>query len=171
MNKSLLLLGAGAVGLYMYAKGANKLNAIKRLGYTNPKITVGNFNLFSGLGLIIKLDFINNSSEDIPIEYFNGAVRYQGNDFARFTFNANGQNMVIKARSVTPLPFSVKVSTFGAINVIKQLISAISNHTGLPTILSVDATYYAAGIDVPVRFDYDVKTQQLLRMPPMINNS
>jgi len=165
-----LIIGGGLAAIYLASKTANKVNAVKRLEWTNPKITVGRFNLFSGLGLQIKLDIVNNSSEDIAIEYFTGLVRYQGRDLARFTFNANGQNMIIRARTTTPMPFTVKINTLAAFSTITQLVNAIANRTGISPILSIDGSFFAAGLDVPVRFDYDVKQQQLVSTSPLRNN-
>lgn len=153
--------GLGLAG-YAFAKGANTVNAIRSLNYTRPRIKVGKFNLLSGLALEITLDFINNSSEDISIEYFTGNILYRGSNLAAFTFNGNGQNQVIKARSTTSVPFTVLLKTLSAIQVITQIITAITSGGNLSTVITVKGSFYAAGVDVPVNFDYDVKSQTLV---------
>lgn len=158
-------MGAGAVGAYFLYKAYSKGNALKHLTYTNPKITVGKFSLLSGLALQIKLDFVNNSSEDLSLEYFTGNINYQGKTLAGFTFNGNGQNQVIKARCTTTIPFTVQLKTLATLNVISQLVTALTTHTGVSTVLNIDGSFYAAGFDVPVNFFYDLKAQSSVSRP------
>ncbi len=161
LKSNLLLLGGLGVGAYFLTRGFNTLGAVKRLEYTNPKIKVGKFSL-GGLALEMKLDFVNHSSEGISIEYFSGNIIYEGNTIAGFLFNANGKNQLIAARSTTTIPFTVVVKTFGAITVISRLIQALSASSRVNSVVTVDGAFYAAGIDVPVNFDYDLKAQAVV---------
>lgn len=159
-SSSMLLVGGVVAAGLLLTKAAKKINAVKRLTYKNPKIKVAKLS-FSGLELAMTMDFVNDSSEDIPIEYFTGSVQYQGSDLSKFTFNGNGKNIIIKARTTTNVPFIVVVKSLGAIATISKIVKAISKKTPVSTIVNVDGIFSAAGVDMPVKFAYDLKTQSL----------
>jgi len=161
-TSSILILGVVGFGAYEYFKLKGTANAVRGLQYTGPRVKLGKFSLLSGLQMEITLDFINNSSEDISIEYFTGTVIYSGSTLANFTFNANGQKQGIKARTTTSVPFTVVLKTLTAMGVVAKIADAVAGKSSLNTVITVKGSFYAAGIDVPVLFDYDVKTGTLV---------
>ena len=100
-TNSLLLLG-GVIGAgYLMAAGYNTKVAIQNLEWSNPKVKIKKVGIGS-IELAMTLDFRNNSSQNISMEYFTGSVGYEGKTLSAFTFDGNGKNIVIKARSTVP---------------------------------------------------------------------
>lgn len=150
-----LAIGAGAV--YLLARSfANTSQALQRLTYANPKIKVNNVGLLN-TQLTIALDITNPASANINLDYFTGNIIYQGKTISSFTFNANGTQTTIKARSTSTIPFTVNIKNLQAIGVFIALAKDLASGQKIPTVISVNGSLYAAGFDVPVRFDYDVK--------------
>lgn len=161
-TKNVLLLGGGALAVYLLGKGWNTAQGVKRLEYTNPKIKIGKVNL-TGAELQMTIDLRNVASTDIYLQYFTGNVNWvdktgAASKISSFSFDA-GKSVVIKARSVTTVPFTLRISTLNAIQFIVKLVNAITYNTGgISTMLQVDGSMYAAGLDIPVKFNYDVKS-------------
>jgi len=158
-----IALGAGAV--YLLASSAfNKAQALKNLTYGNPKIKVKSLSL-TNMELEMQIDITNPNSASITLDYFTGIVRYQGAQLTSFTFNANGKNTVIKGRQITTIPFTLLVKNFSAIGAIIKLIDSLAQSKKVSTVLSVSGSLFAAGIDVPVNFDYDIKNNAVVAAP------
>lgn len=148
-----LLVGGG---LYLAAKGFNTTQAVKRLEYRNPRLKFKKINL-SGVELVITLDITNPTSANIPLQYFAGNVNYNNTKLSSFTFDATKTKIDIAARSTVAVPFTLIISSYGAIQTLVNIYKNISSNTKLNTMLAIDATMYAAGVDVPVKFNYDFK--------------
>lgn len=157
-----LLAIAGGAAYLLTRVIANTTNSIKRLEYLNPKIKFGAISLTS-ISCEISLDLRNPGSADIPLDYFTGDIIYQGRRLSNFTFNQAGKNFIIKARSTTRVPFTVNISTFSAVSTIVSLIKAITGGGGVSPIVSINGSIYAAGFDVPVKFDYDLKSNTVIK--------
>lgn len=157
-----LLAVAGGAAFLIARTLSNTANALKRLEYLNPKIKFGSLSLTS-IPCEISLELRNPGSADIPLDYFTGDILYQGRRLSNFTFNQAGKNFVIKGRSTTRVPFTVNISTISAISIIVNLIKAIKGGGGVSSIISINGSIYAAGFDVPVKFDYDLRSNTVIK--------
>ena len=157
-GKNLLLIGAGVAAVaYLGTKAYNIQAAIAKLSVSNPKIKIA----LNGLKIVldITLNVINPGSTDIPFSYYVGTISYTGTKLADFRYDGNGKTVTLKARTATPISFTLNVPAINFITKITQLIRAISQGGGVDTKISVESSVYAAGVDVPVNFLYDLKTQ------------
>lgn len=156
-----IALGAGIAYLAI-RNVSNKWQALQRLSYSNPKVKVKSISLLN-MELEMSLDIINSNTADLTLDYFTGIVNYQGKQLTTFTFNANGKNTVIEGRKTTTIPFTLIVKNIQALGTIVKLISAISAGKTTSTIINVDGILFAAGFDVPVKFDYDIKAGNVVK--------
>lgn len=138
----------------------NTSQSVQRLEYFNPRVRFGKLSL-TNVQLTITMAIRNPGSADIPLEYFTGTINYGGSRLSSFTFDANKTNTVIKARSVTDVPFTVVISNLGAYQTIKKIITALATSQKVDTTIVVDGLLYAAGLDVPVKFSYDLATNAI----------
>lgn len=157
----MLIIGGLGAAAYLAATGFNTKNAVFNLDYLNPKIKVGKVGLGS-TDLQMTIDFRNNSSQDIAMEYFTGYINYKGKAISSFTFDGNGKNIVIKKRAITTVPLTVIIKNFGALQTLKGLFTTVSTGQKIDTVINIDSRFYAAGIDIPVKFDWDLKTNSLV---------
>jgi hypothetical protein len=165
MNKAIFPLGLLAAGAYLFTRGWNTAQGVQRLEYFNPRIKITKLSL-TGADLQLQLDLRNPSSADIFLQYFYGNVNYLQNDvptrIAGFTFSPTGTSaLMIKARSTTTVPFTIRISSISAVSFITKLIKAIGSGTPVSTMLQVDGLMHAAGLDIPVKFNYDVKSNAI----------
>ncbi len=156
----MLIIGGLGAAAYLAATGFNTKNAVVNLEYTNPKVTLTKVK-FGNIELQMTIDFRNNSSQNVSMDYFTGNVNYQGKLLSSFTFDGNGKNIVIAARKTTTVPLTVIVKNLGALQTIAALVRALAAKKGIATIINIDSRFYAAGIDIPVNFDWDLKTNSL----------
>jgi hypothetical protein len=157
-SKSLLLLAGGVGAAYLVARTAfNTGSALKRLTWSNPKVTFKKVGILNS-ELLISLDIYNPSSADVALDYFTGIVGYNGKAVSNFTFNANGKNTIIKARQTSAIPFTVIVKNVNTIATIVSIAKQLTQGKKIPSIINVTGSLFAAGWDVPVKFNYDVKT-------------
>lgn len=163
MKKAALLIVGGAGLAYLLAKGYNTLQAANRLQYLNPRIKLGKIGL-TRVELQMTIDLQNTGSADIPLQYFTGNINYifgtpaTPNKLSSFTFNPGATNATsIKARSITTVPFTVVISNLSAISTIVKIVKSLTSGDKLSTLIQVDGAMYAAGVDIPVKFTYDIK--------------
>ena len=162
LKKSLPWIGLAAVGVYAASRWiVNTTQSVGKLTYGNPQIKITDVGLLN-TKMEIRLDITNPASVDIPLDYFTGNVNYMGKKLSSFTFNANGANVLVKARSVTTLPFNLIVSNINALGDLVKLVEALATGGDVSTVLNVTGSFYAAGYDVPVSFNYDLKTQSVV---------
>jgi LEA14-like dessication related protein len=165
--KALPTIAVLAAGGYLLAKGWNTAQAVKRLEYSNPKIKLGKIGL-TRIELQMTIDLRNSGSADIPLQYFTGNINYlfgtpvQPYKISSFTFNPTGSSsVVVKARTITTVPFTVVISNLSTIQTITKLIQSLTAGGKVSTLIQVDGSMYAAGIDIPVQFNYDIKNNVL----------
>jgi hypothetical protein len=159
MKGKTLGLVAGGIGLawWLSSKAFNMKEAIGKLSATNPKIKIA----LKGLNILldVTVSIVNPASVDIPFEYYAGSIFYANGKIAAFNYNGDGKAVSLKARSATPLNFTVNISTANVVLKLVQLIRALSSTKKFDTSVGVQSAIYAAGFDVPVNFVYDLKTQ------------
>ncbi len=157
-------MGGLGAAYYLATKGINTTQAIRNIEFSNPKIKIGKVG-FGSIELQMTMDFLNNSSQNISMEYFQGYVNYQGNTLSSFTFDGKGKNIVLNARATTNVPFTVVVKNYAALQTIAKVIKAIKYKQSINTVINIDSRFYAAGFDVPVVFDWDLRTNSLVSTP------
>ncbi|MEO5892261.1 MAG: hypothetical protein ABIQ31_18585 [Ferruginibacter sp.] len=152
----------GGTALYFIAKtGLNTAQALKRLSYTNPKVKFKKISLL-GIELELTLDIVNPASADIPLDYFTGQINYAGKNISSFTFNANGKNTIIKARGITTVPFTINIKNIATISTLVKIANDISSPAKtVSPVFDIAGSLFAAGFDVPVNFQYDLKTNSV----------
>lgn len=156
-GKNFLTYGViGAAGIYLASKAYNATNAVKNLAVSRARISKVKLNLFS-IDITMMLEVNNPSSVTIPFDYFTGSILYQGNKLANFGFDGHGQNIQLKSRSITPVTFLVAVSTPALVSKIFQLLKDIGYGKKVDTIFTIQGTFSAAGVDIPVSFTYDIR--------------
>lgn len=165
MAKGSNILGIGLIGgalLYLGGKAFNIKEAVKKLSVSNPKITAKPN--IKGLNILIdiSLQIFNPGSVDIPFEYYAGTLIYDTTKIADFNFNGNGKAIILKARSKTPLAFQVSVTNVNTAYKLLQVIKAIKKNLPVDTKIAVNSSIYAAGLDVPVNFIYDLKKLEVI---------
>ena len=168
MKNTLLIVGGLGAAYYLAKSTLNTANAVKRLDFTNPRIKIGKASL-SGIELLVTMDFNNQSSQAVSMEYFTGYVLYQGRQFSSFTFDGKGQNIVLKARSITPVSFTVLIKNIATVSALIKLISNMGSGQSVDTVVTIDGSFYAAGIDVPIKFGWDLRTNSLVSIAPAAN--
>lgn len=162
-GRNFLFIGAGVAALYyLGAKAYNIKEAVKRLSVTNPKIaarpSIKALNIF----IDISVDIVNPGSSDIPFEYYAGTIIYDSTKIADFNFNGNGKSIILKARSKTPLAFQVSVTNINTFYKITKIIIAVNKNLPVDTKIAINSSIYAAGLDVPVNFIYDIKKLEVV---------
>lgn len=156
----LLLSGAGLL-IYGAANAFNIKNAVPNLTYSNPRIKLVKKSLVR-VHLEITLDISNPGSTDIPLDYFQGKAYYNSKQIASFNFNPqSGTNIFLKGRATTPVTFTVVVSSLNVVQLFLDIIKTVKNGGKLSSGITIDGSLYAAGIDLPVKFTYDFKTNQV----------
>lgn len=163
-NSMLLLGGAGVAAYFLVRKAHGTAVAAKALEYTNPKITFGKFK-FTSIELAMTIDFVNPSSTPIAMEFFTGNVGYAGKILSSFTFDGNGKNIVIGARKTTTVPLTLVIKTPAALISIVKLLKKVASGEKVDTVIAVDGRFYYAGVDLPVNFLWDLKTQNWAPAP------
>lgn len=162
---NILGLGLGAAIVYgIYAKWNNVKNAIPKISVSNPTISAKPSIKALSIVLDITIDVNNPGSSDIPFDYYTGTVLYAGGKIADFNFNNNGKIVNLKARSKTPLAFQISIANLTVAYKIIKLLKAVSQNLPVDTKLEVRSSFYAAGIDVPVNYVYDIKTLSVGRV-------
>lgn len=162
MNKrNLLLITGGAAAIYyLGVKAFNIKEAVKKLSATNPKLTAKpGINILQAV-FEMSLDIANPGSTNIPFEYYAGTIIYEGSKIADFNFNGSG--MVLKARSKTPIRFTVTISNTKFILSLIKIINAISRKQKVNSTFAINSSIYAAGADVPINFVYDIASQEVI---------
>jgi hypothetical protein len=99
----------------------------------------------------------NPGSTAIPFEYYTGTITHAGSKISDFSFDGKGQNIVLAARSVTPVAFTLSIGTINIVYKLIQLVKAINAQMPVDTVLQVTSSVYAAGIDMPVNFTHDLR--------------
>jgi hypothetical protein len=162
MNKAIVPVAIGAGLIYFLAKGYNTVKAAGNLQYLNPRIKLGKIGL-TRVELQMTIDLQNTGSANIPLQYFTGNINYLLNNVPKklssFTFNPSATTATsIKARATTTVPFTVVISNLSAISTLVQIVKSLTTPGNkLGTVIQVDGSMYAAGVDIPVKFNYDIK--------------
>lgn len=146
-------------GIYLATRAWNTGQAVKRLEYSNPRVRVAKVGLLK-TELEITLDLKNPASTDVYLDYFSGNINYANKKLSSFTFNA-GKSVNLRGRQITTVPFTIVISNLGALQTIAALVKAITAGGKVNTVLNIDGGIYAAGLDVPVNFNYDLKSNTL----------
>ena len=157
-GKNLLLLGGGAAVLYyLSTKAYNIRQAVKKISFTNPRITAKPDIKLLRTVFTLSLEIVNPGSADIAFEYYAGTIIYAGKKISDFRFDGV---KTLRSRSKTPVSFEVTVSNPGVITSLVKIIKAIAQKKKIDSIIAVNGSLYAAGIDVPVNFVYDIAKQE-----------
>lgn len=162
-GKGLLLgIGAGLTGVLLYtaSKAVSIKDAVKKLRAANPKIHLSQAKLLSIL-FDVQLDIVNPSSVDIPFSYYAGNLSYNGSNLANFRYEG-AANAVLKARTATTIKFQVNIVSVNLVTQLVKLITALSNQQNVASVVSIDSSVFAAGVDLPVKFSYDLKKQSVI---------
>ena len=110
----------------------------------------------------VELRVFNPNNTDVPAEYFRGNVYRAGVKIGDFTFNSGSKNVMLKARSETPLTFQVRVTTIGAVRTIVDIFKNLLAARPIDSVFKIEGILAIGGFDIPVLFNYDVKTNKLL---------
>lgn len=157
-----LVIGGVSLLYWLSTKAYNIKNAITKLSAANPRIKMQ----LRGLQIIINvgLAIVNTSSVDVPFTYYAGDILHDGTKIASFNYNYQGQSVMIKARSVTPInDIIITISNVSMLLRLTKVINALYQYgTSINTKLEVRSAIYAAGFDAQVNFVYDLKTQTVV---------
>lgn len=154
----ILLLGVGAA---FAVRAFNTKQAMSRLALRGARIKKINLR---GLSFDVEVEVTvqNPGSVSLPFEYYTGTVSHAGTELSNFTFNGQGKNMILAARSDTPVTFNLKIGSINLVAKIIQLIKDIKSGKPVDTLFVIRSTFYAAGIDIPVNFTHDIKPAALI---------
>lgn len=156
MKNSTILLIGGAGLVYLAFNKLNGLNnAANSLEWGNAKLKLGKASL-TQVPVDVTMDITNPTSNGISLDYFHGNIFYQGKAISSFTFDANGKRLQIAPRRTTTITFTVIVKNKAALTAIKNVLISLLTGKKTDSILAVQGSMFAAGIDIPVAFNYDV---------------
>jgi LEA14-like dessication related protein len=148
------IIGAGAY--YVATRAFNTAQAVGRLkvvGFKVQKFNASPFNM--SMDILLKVE--NPGSANIPLEYYTGSIIYNGATLSQFSFNGNGKNFSFKARGITEIPFTARISNIGAIAQVINLVKKIALREKVDTVFEIKSNLFAGGIDLPVNFSHDLK--------------
>lgn len=169
-GSNILLLGGAAAAVYFFgAKAFNLKEAVKKIYVTNPKITAKPTVKALNVAINLSVKIVNPASVDIPFEYFSGTIIYDGLKLSDFNYSGTGKNIVLKARTATPVEFTVSVTNLNVLWKVVNLLKAVAANKPYDTKFAVNSSIYAAGFDVPVNFVYDMKTLSVVSGIPQID--
>lgn len=148
---------AGAA-IFVWGKLGTGL-ALKKLKFYRPRVKFGRVSL-TNIEMQITIDIENPGSSDVALDYFTGDMSLNGKPLSSFTFNGNNQT-VIKARQVTPIPFTVVISNITALSTLLALVKQLAAGGSFKALVNVAGSIYAGGYSYDVAFAYDLKTNQV----------
>ena len=140
---------------YLAVKAYGVKNAVQNLTASNPKISKIKIHPLS-IDLQITMDEYNQNSQSIPFEYYYGDIYYQGKVISNFTFDGKGKNIVFPGRATIPVPFALTIKSFNIVTELISVFAAIKGKKKIDSVFEIKSAVYAAGVDIPVNFSYDV---------------
>lgn len=157
----ILLIGGAGLAYLAYTKFSGLSNTANKLEWGNPKLKFGKASL-TQVPVDVTLDVINPTSNSIFLDYFHGSIIYQNAAISSFTFKGDGKRLQIAAQRTTQITFTVLVKNKAALTAIKNVLISLFSGKKTDSILSVKGSLFAAGIDIPVAFKYDVAKGEMV---------
>ena len=111
------------------------------------------------------MDVYNQNSQSIPFEYYYGDIYYQGKVISNFTFDGQGKNIVFPGRSTTLVPFALTIKNFNIVTELISVFAAIKSKKKVDSVFEIKSAVYAAGVDIPVNFSYDIASNSTIKKP------
>ena len=159
MNPVLILVGVAALALYSTA--TNTKEQVERLTITGAKIGKPVIQLLN-TQLPVLLQINNPNSNKLSFRYFQGFVLYKGKRIANFNHTAGDKDVPLAGRATTPMQFMVSINNLNLGINVAELVKTLAGGKSVSTVFTIDGIYNAGGIDIPVKFSYDVKKNAVM---------
>jgi hypothetical protein len=149
LKSKLFLYAALGVGGYLIY---DKIMAQKQAGY-NLKYDVSQVR-YNGSTLIqsnfdLGLKIINNSSEQLSFDSFNGNLNYKGRSIADITMDGAGKGITIKANDSTPVTVPVTINHLSTLVSASDIVQKILNRQPV-TDLVLTGTLHVGPLSLPI---------------------
>lgn len=146
MNGKILLIGGGALALYLISRAKAIKETVKFLEYTPGDVSLK----FEGLTPIIniRLDIYNPNRTSVPVNGVLGRIFFKGKSVASFT---NADKVIINGNESTSVNVKVRLSLFNA---------AVALLTKDPSRkLEIDGLIKTSVTDIPFGYSYDLNSK------------
>jgi hypothetical protein len=157
----ILLIGGAGLAYLAWQKFSGLSNAANKLEWSNPRIKVGKATA-SQIPVDVTLDITNPTTSGITLDYFHGNLLYQGDAISSFTFDANGKHLQIAPQRTTSITFTVLVKNIKTLQAIKNVLVSLLTGKKTDSVISVVGNMFAANMDIPVAFDFDIATGKMV---------